>query len=153
MPVDFQRVPPGLSVPPVPQPSKPVWAAVLLMVMSAGAALTVMLWPAERPSSTPWFWICLLGYPLLIWTFMLSSWLGYGYVRRNGAIATNRVSEQTEQLCHVVAGRPLAILGHAWCFSSKDTENALKSLLDGSVQVKPHPSGAIADSDVIALLD
>jgi hypothetical protein len=150
MPVDFNRIPPRVSVPPPPQPSKPVWAALLLMVMCAGAALTITLWPPGRPTNTPWFWICVAGYPLLVWAFLLFSRLGYGHARRNEAIATNRVSEQAEQSCHAVASRPLAILGNAWCFSSNDAENLLESVRDGSVQVTARPSGAVTDDDVVA---
>jgi hypothetical protein len=150
MPVDFNRIPPRVSVPPPPQLSKPFWAALLLVVTGAGAALTITLWPPGRPTNTPWFWICVFGYPLLLWAFLLSSWLAYGHVRRSEAIATNRVSEQIEESCHGAASRPLAILGHAWCFSSDNAENLLQAVRDGSVQVKARPSGAMADTEVNA---
>ena len=150
MPVDFNRVPPRVAVPPPPQPSMLVWFVLLVLVMGAGAGLTITLWPAGWPTNTLWFWFCVAGYPVLAWAFMLFSWLGYGHARRNGAIATNQVSDEAEQSCHVVASRPLAILGHAWCFSSDDAENALEGIRDGSVQAKLRPSGAIADSDVNA---
>lgn len=150
MPVDFNRVPPRVTVPPAPQPSKPVWGGLLLVVMCAGAVLAIFLWPAGWPTNTSWFWFCVIGYPLLTWGFMLVSWLGYGYVCRNGAIATNRVSDEAEQARHAVASRPLTILGHAWCFSSNDAENALQGVSDGSVRAEPRPSRAVPNRDVNA---
>ncbi|WP_345812097.1 hypothetical protein AAGS40_14225 [Paraburkholderia sp. PREW-6R] len=150
MPVDFKRVPPRVEVPPAPQASIIVWTVLLVLVMGVGAGLAMMLWPAGRPTNTPWLWFCLAGYPFLAWAFLLLAWLGYGYVRRNQAIATNRVSDKTEQACHAMAGRPLAILGHAWCFAANDPDNSLEGILTGAEQAKFRPGGAIADGEVNA---
>jgi hypothetical protein len=150
MPIDFNRIPPRVSVPALPEPSKPVWAILLLVVMGAGAALTVTLWPPDLPTDTPWFWICVAVFPALLWGFLLYAWLGYGHARCIGALATNHVAEQIEQSCHDAASRPLAILGNAWCFSSIAAENQLPGFLDGSVQIKTRPSRAMVDSEVNA---
>ncbi|RQR66284.1 hypothetical protein DIE18_00595 [Burkholderia sp. Bp9125] len=150
MPVDFNRVPPRVAVPPPPQVSMIVWTVLLVLAMGAGAGLTIMLWPTGRPTHTPWFWLCAAGYPFMACTFLLCSWLGYGYARRNQAIATNRVSDEAEQACHAMASRPLAILGHAWCFAANDSENSLDGILTGTELAKLRPSGAVADSEVNA---
>lgn len=149
MPIDFKRVPPRVDVPPPPQVSMIVWAVLLGLVMAVGAGLAIMLWPTVRPTNTPGFWFCVAGYPFLVWAFLLFAWLGYGYVRRNQAIATNRVSDDAEQSCHALASRPLAILGHAWCFAVDDTENSLNGILNGT-ELSTRPSGAVADSEVHA---
>jgi hypothetical protein len=150
MPVDFNRVPPRVAVPPAPQLSMVVWTILLILVMGAGAALAVVLWPAGAPTNTLWFWFCVAGYPFLAWAFLLCSWLGYGYVRRNQAIATNRISDEAERACHAVAGRPLTVLGHAWCFAANDSENSLEGILNGTELAKLRASGAVADSEVNA---
>jgi hypothetical protein len=150
MPVDFNRVPPRVEVPPAPQPSMIVWMVLLVLVMGAGAALAIVLAPAGAPTNTLWFWFCVVGYPFMAWTFLLCSWLGYGYARRNQAIATNRVADEAEQGCHAMASRPLAILGHAWCFSANDPKNTFEGIREGTVQMKSRPSGAITDSEVNA---
>ncbi len=150
MPVDFNRVPPRVAVPPPPQVPTIVWTVLLVLVVGAGAGLAIMLWPAGRPTNTLWFWFCVAGYPFLAWAFGLFAWFGYGYVRRNQALATNRVSGEAEQACHALAARPLAILGHAWCFAANDSENALEGILNGSELSTRRPSGAVADSDVHA---
>ncbi|KVO94345.1 hypothetical protein [Burkholderia ubonensis] len=150
MPVDFNRVPPRVEVPPPPQVSMIVWTVLLVLVTGAGAGLTIMLWPTGRPTNTLWFWLCAAGYPFMAWTFLLCSWFGYGYARRNQAIATNRVSDDAEQACHAMAGRPLAILGHAWCFAANNSENSLEGILTGTELAKLRPSDAVADSEVNA---
>ncbi|KUZ98566.1 hypothetical protein WI41_02590 [Burkholderia latens] len=150
MPVDFNRVPPRVEVPPAPQPSMIVWTILLVLVLGAGATPTIMLWPAGEPTNTLRFVFYVAGGPLMVWAFLLCSWLGYGYVRRNQAIATNRVSDEAEQRCHDVAGRPLAILGHAWCFAANDPENSLEGILTGAELAKVRPSGAVADTEVNA---
>jgi hypothetical protein len=150
MPVDFKRVPPRVEVPPSPRASMIVWTVLLVFVMGVGAGLTIALWPTRRPTNTPWFWFCVVGYPFLAWAFLLFAWLGYGYARRNQAIANNRVSDEAEQACHAMAGRPLAILGHTWCFAANDSENSLEGILTGAELAKFRPSGAVADSEVNA---
>lgn len=150
MPVDFNRVPPRVKVPPPPQASMIVWTVLLVLVMSVGAGLTITFWPTGRPTNTLWFWSCVVGYPVLVWAFLLFAWLGYGYSRRNQAIANNGVSDKAEQACHAMAGRPLAILGHAWRFAANDSENALDGILTGIELAKLRPSGAVADSEVKA---
>ncbi|MCC8392458.1 hypothetical protein LJ656_07645 [Paraburkholderia sp. MMS20-SJTR3] len=150
MPVDFNRVPPRVDVPPAPQISLILWTVLLVLVMAAGAALTIGLWPTGSPTGTLGFWFCIVGYSLLGWALLLVSWLGYGYGRRNQAIATNRVSDKAEQACHALASTPLAILGHAWCFAADDPENSLEGVLAGADLAKLRPSAAVADTDVNA---
>ncbi|MGF6853901.1 hypothetical protein [Paraburkholderia sp. CI3] len=152
MPVDFNRVPPRVDVPPPPRVSMIVWTVLLVLVMTAGSGLTIMLWPTGSPTNTLWFWFwfCVAGYPFLAWAFLLFAWLGYGHVRRNQGIATNRVSDEAEQACHALASRPLAILGHAWCFAADDSENSLEGVLRGAELAKLRPSAATADTDVNA---
>lgn len=148
MPIDFARVPPRVAVPERPRPSKVLWAVLLGVVMCLGAALAIFLWPAGRPTSTAWFWFCVIGYPVLAWAFLLCCRLGYGDARRRGAIANNRVSEAEEMKCHKLASEPLAVLGHARCFSSDDQENGIEGLVDGSVTMAARSSRAVPGLDV-----
>lgn len=150
MPVDFNRVPPRVDVPPAPRPSLIVWLSQLALFAGAGAALAIVLWPAGMQTNTLWFWVCVAGYPVMTWAVVLLVWLGYRYIRRNQAIATNRVSDKAEQACHDAASRPLAILGHAWCFSADETENAAENVRGGSVAMHPRPSAAVGDTEVLA---
>lgn len=137
-------------MPPAPAPSVIVWLLLLILVQSAGAVLTVTMWPAGEPTNTLWFGLCVAGYPFMAWALLLCGRLGYGYTRRNQAIAMNRVSDAAEQTCHDVASRPLAVLGYAWCFSADPTENSFDGLRDGTTQLKSRLSAAVADTEVHA---
>lgn len=150
MPVDFDRVPPRVNVPPAPKPSVAVWLALLIFVLGAGAALMIITWPEGRPTSSLWFAFCAVGYPFIVWAFLLCSRLAYGYVSRHQAIAVNRVSAEAEQACHDLASRPLAVLGHAWCFSANEAENAFSTLRSGTTELKSRLSGAVPDTEVNA---
>ncbi|PLZ04031.1 hypothetical protein CY652_03425 [Burkholderia sp. WAC0059] len=150
MPIDFARVPPRVAVPEPPRPSKLLWAVLLGVVMCLGAALAIFLWPAGRPTNTVWFWFCVIGYPMLAWTFLLCCYLGYSYARRSGAIANNRVSDDEELKCHKLASAPLAVLGHAWCFSCDDQENGIEGLVNGSLTMGTRSSRAVPGLDVNA---
>ncbi|MGH8779859.1 hypothetical protein [Paraburkholderia sp.] len=142
MTIDFARVPPRIAVPPPPQLSKPVWAVLFGAVACLGAALTIFLWPKGRQINTVWFWFCAMGYPVLGRTFLLCCRLGYLYARRSGAIAVNRVSDRETGKCHTLASVPLALLGHAWCFSSDYNENGIEGLVDGSLALHVRASAA-----------
>ncbi|CAG4895296.1 hypothetical protein [Paraburkholderia gardini] len=150
MPVDFARVPPRVAVPEPPRPSKLLWAVLLGVVICLGAALSVYVWPAGRPTNTLWFWFCVIGYPMFAWVFLLCCYLGYAYARRSGAIANNRISDREELKCHTLASAPLAVLGHAWCFSGDDDENGLEGLVSGRVKMVARPSRAEPGFDVRA---
>lgn len=150
MPIDFARVPPRVAVPEPPRPSKLLWAVLLGVVMCLGAALAIFLWPAGRPTNTVRFWFCVIGYPLLAWAFLLCCHLGYAYARRSVAIANNRVSNDEELKCHKLASAPLAVLGHAWCFSCDDQENGIEGLVNGSVKMVSRSSRAVPELDVKA---
>ncbi|MFM0226312.1 hypothetical protein [Paraburkholderia dipogonis] len=120
------------------------------VVICLGAALAIFLWPAGRPTTTAWFWFCVFGYPILAYAFLLCCHLGYSYARRSAAIANNRVSEAAELKCHTQASAPLAVLGHAWCFSCDDQENAIEGLVDGTVTIGARSSRAVPGLDIKA---
>lgn len=150
MPIDFARVPPRVVVPEPPRPSKLLWAVLLVVVVCLGAALAVYIWPAGRPTNTVRFWFCVIGYPMFAWAFLLCCYLGYAYARHSGAIANNRISDREELECHTLSSAPLAVLGHAWCFSGDDDENGLDGLVSGSVKMVARPSRAEPGFDVRA---
>ncbi|MEX3984677.1 hypothetical protein AB4Y45_37565 [Paraburkholderia sp. EG287A] len=150
MPIDFNRVPPKVDVPPAPRLSILAWLLLFVLIMGAGATLTILLWPTGWPTNTLLFGLCVAGLPFVAFTVLLLARLGYGYACRNEAIVTNKVSERIEQDCHDRASRPLAVLGHAWCFSSDMKENTVDSVLGGGLRMEPRPSATVGDKQVLA---
>jgi hypothetical protein len=150
MPIDFACVPPRLVIPDQPQPSRLLWAILLIVIMSVGAALAILLWPTGQSTSTAWFWLCVLGYPASAWGFLLCCYLAISYAKRSNAIAHNVISASEEVKCHERASKPLVVLGHAWCFSADDNENSVDDLIAGNVRMVPRTSRAAPGVDVAA---
>ncbi|WP_322062868.1 hypothetical protein [Paraburkholderia sp. J63] len=149
MPVDFLRVPPKVSVPEVSRPSILGWALLLCLMILGCTIFAVFVWPAGKPDSLL-FWFCSVGLPILTWAFLLSCRLAYTFGRVNSALATNKTSDQIEAQCHESSSQPIAVLGHAWRFSSKEEENSVDSLVDKRTKLLPVPSVAMPNTDVIA---
>ncbi|KXU93632.1 hypothetical protein CR51_28785 [Caballeronia megalochromosomata] len=150
MPIDFERIPPRIGVPAVPRPSAIVWIPLLCLALCVGVTMTVLGWATGSPTSSAWFWLCAVGYPILGWSLLLVSSLAYGHTVRRSALAQNRVSDQAEQACHDEASEPFAIIGYAWRFSSDKGENSLRSVLEGKAQSGLRPSAAFPRNDVHA---
>lgn len=150
MPVDFERVPPRVQVPPPARPAPILWAILIVVIVALGATLTVVLWPKGAPSNTLWFWCCVALFPSFAWLFLFSVSRGITHARRCEAIAINHVSDRFEQERHTLASRPLVVLGHAWCFSALDKDNDAESVVNGSLQLGTRPSAAQPGTDVNA---
>ncbi len=149
MPVDFLRVPPKVRVPEVSRPSILGWALLLCLMILGCTIFAVFVWPAGKPDSVL-FWFCSVGLPISVWAFLLSCRLAYTYGRVNSALATNKTSDRIEAQCHESSSQPIAVLGHAWRFSTKEDENSVDSLVDKRTKLLPVPSVAMPNTDVIA---
>lgn len=150
MPIDFERVPPRVPVPPPPRPSVIFWVILLVVTVALGTGLTIVLWPKGSPSNTLWFWCCAALFPLLAWVFLFSVSQGIAHARRCEVMAINHVSDRFEQERHSLAGQPLVVLGHGWCFSAEDKENNVEAVLNGDIELGTRPSAAQPGTDVSA---
>ncbi|URF06824.1 hypothetical protein [Cupriavidus campinensis] len=146
MPVDFRRIPSKTVVPEFPQWSVTKWAVLFVAIVGGGAALALYTWPASQPTNTPWFWVRIVGYPLLAWVFIWSTTLAGAHTLRSVASAKNEVSERHELACHAQASMPLALLGHALRFSTDDAENNAQAVVGGQVQMVARTSAAFPKS-------
>jgi hypothetical protein len=150
MPIDFARVPPRVVVPEMPRLSRAVWSGLFVLITSGGAALALYTLPAGTSSDTAWFWICVAVFPVLVWAFLLFARLSFLHAKRATALATNQVSDRELDRCHERASEPLALVGHAWIFSGEDKDNEAVGITDDAVQLKPRPSGAVPNINVLA---
>ncbi|WP_321908734.1 hypothetical protein [Paraburkholderia sp. J11-2] len=150
MPVDFNRIPPRVAVPPAPRVSVVSWGLLLAIVLAASFTFSAEHWSANHPGDTLKFAMRAGAYPLLAWAFLLALWLAYGHVRRSQAIAKNRVSDEAEMACHSSASEPIAVLGQAWCFSSDDNENSAEVSRRGTLKLASRNSAYAPDKVVLA---
>ena len=150
MPVDFARVPPRVRVPPPPHPAIILWTLLLVVMIGAGAGLTFWQWTAGKPTNTLGFWCCAVVYPVFAWVLVLCFARGIAYARRGDAMAINHVSARIERERHAQASEPLAVLGHAWCFSGDAQENTAEGIANGRLKLDTRPSAAEPGTDVRA---
>ncbi|MDU9393299.1 hypothetical protein [Pseudomonas sp. zfem002] len=62
MPVDLHELPEKLNPPPPPGTLR--WLLLILLFTAAGAAVVLLFWPGELQPRSPWFWSCVLLFPL-----------------------------------------------------------------------------------------
>lgn len=143
MALDFHRLPPEASVPDK-RPSPLVWMIVFFVIVLSGVFSVLLFWPADVPTRTPWYWICVAVYPPGVAAFVVLRRFGFFEDRRLDAIAHNDARQQyvTEQFER--ESRPLAILGAAYRFSSDAAEDGFDRILDGTAKIV---SRAIAKPD------
>ncbi|MBC8722531.1 MULTISPECIES: hypothetical protein [Paraburkholderia] len=136
MPVDFSKLPPKQPVPDNP-PSRLLWTAVFFVIVIAGIFAVLLLWPKGEPTQTPWFWTCLIVYPIGVATFVVLRRYSMYEGRRLDAIAWNDACEQYEKDIFDRASIPVDILASAYRFSNDSEENELGGLLSGSLKLEP----------------
>ncbi|MDM8359319.1 hypothetical protein [Pandoraea communis] len=133
MPVDFDSLPKYQEVR-VPKHSMVLWLLAFVIVEGAGVLLGLMLWPADLPAQTPWFWIRILGAPLLLYIVIFFANRFLAFHRLLNTLADNTAIDAKRDTMHKEASIPLAVIDSAWRFSSTDAENTL------SVALKPSGS-------------
>ncbi|WP_245621075.1 hypothetical protein [Paraburkholderia ferrariae] len=112
--------------------------------------LTIFVWPAGKPTNTAGFWFRAAVLPVLTWGLLLACRFAWTYVRINAALATNRTADDIEKQRHDLSSQPLAVLGHAWRFSSSEEENSVEDLVDGKTKLCPASSQVRPNTDVMA---
>lgn len=113
MPIDFGALPPRAAISDARKAIIP-WLIALIFVLSAGAAISIMSWPAGRPTQTLWFWIRTFGLPLLVWLFSYSSWRFMHANRLRNALVDNAAIDGKERQLHADASVPLMVIGESW---------------------------------------
>ncbi|MDU9394720.1 hypothetical protein [Pseudomonas sp. zfem002] len=62
MPVNLRELPEALVLP--QPPNRVRWLFIILLCSLAGAALVLLFWPGEWQPQLPWFWTCVVVFPL-----------------------------------------------------------------------------------------
>ena len=128
MSVDFEALPERAFVPKVRQAIVP-WLIAFVAVMTAGAAISIATWPADRPTQTLWFWLRGFGLPFLAWILAYSSWRFLSANRVKNALADNAAIDRQEEQLHAEASVPFALTGQAWRFSDVTEQGSLEDAI------------------------
>ena len=112
MPVQLPALPSPARWPSPPKPI--VWLALFVVFMLAGAALTLLTWPKNESTSSPWFWTRLLAFPALAWCTALGLRLFY-YDEETARLRAEEATLEADRLRAIEFARePLAVLGSAY---------------------------------------
>jgi len=96
MPIEFDALPARVPVPDA-RTTTVSWLIALVIIVAAGAALSIATWPAARPTQTLWFWTRTFGLPFLAWLGLYSGWRFVLANRRRDALADNAAIELKEK--------------------------------------------------------
>jgi hypothetical protein len=99
--------------PPV-RPATAVWLCLLAAFLAAGALLTLLAWPKDAPTGTPWFWMCLVGFPLLGWCVLFGFRLHFYEDEMNRLTATADARQREFEAAVAFGAEPLAVLHAAY---------------------------------------
>lgn len=109
MPIDFPDPSRAEDQPSSPNPI--VWLTLLVVVLATGVAWTLLNWPKNQPTGTPWFWMQLVGYPGLAWCVLFGFRLHF-YEEESNYLAAREVVRLEDRAEAIAFGaEPLAVLG------------------------------------------
>lgn len=112
MPIDLP-VPPPEAEQPTP-PNLVVWLMLLVVFLAVGIAWTLLTWPKDQPTGTPWFWMQLLGYPTVAWGALFGLCLHFHDEDCNDLAARDEVRQADREEAIAFGTEPLAVLGAAY---------------------------------------
>lgn len=125
--------------PPV-RPATAVWLGLLAAFLAGGALWTLLAWPKEAPTGTPWFWMCLVGFPLLGWCVLFGLRLHFYEDEINRLTATEDMRQREFEAAVAFGAEPLAVL-HAAYLCAMPTGSASGRILErDSVLLARSPS-------------
>lgn len=127
MAYDLLQVAPARHVPPF-KPAWLLWVVLAVVIVGGGAGCVIRFWPTSEPANTPWFWGCVVGFPLIGWLIPFFIYLGVLQTPRQRAIDFNNARRTYLANIGRKAGVPLHILGSGFFFSAQEDENTAEAV-------------------------
>ncbi|MEM5326213.1 hypothetical protein VSR34_06330 [Paraburkholderia sp. JHI2823] len=139
MALDFSKLPPEKPVPETP-PSRFVWTVVFFVLTLLGIFAVLMLWPADEPTRTPLFWICVTVVPIGI--AMLAVLRRYSVYegRRLDALEWNEACKRYNAEEFSRESIPVLVLGSALQVTGDDKADAVGQIADGTLTLDAQAS-------------
>lgn len=95
-------------------PNLKVWLTLVVVFLAVGIAWTLLTWPKGKPADTLWFWMRLIGYPILAWAALFGFRLHFFEEESNHLIASEEVRQADRAEAIAFGSEPLAVLGVAY---------------------------------------
>jgi len=113
MPVNLRELPDALAPPQPPNGIR--WLVIVLLCSMAGAALVLVFWPGEWPLQRPWFWTCVLVFPLAGSAILFGLRL-FAYENRRDYVESWNATRATLETSLTRQGQQaLGLLASAYC--------------------------------------
>jgi hypothetical protein len=127
MAYDLLQIAPERNVPPF-RPAWLPWAILFVVVVGGGAFCVIRFWPVDEPVNTPWFWTCVVAFPLIGWLIPFFTYLGVLQAPQRRSIDYNNARRAyLGRVCRK-AGVPLHVLGSGFLFSAQEHENSAEAV-------------------------
>jgi hypothetical protein len=149
MAVDLFKLP-GEQPEQTNSPSKIVWGVVFVVLLAAGGAATVLLWPKQMPTNDWQFWTTVVVLPSALASFIVSRRFSAYEAVKVDVQAKNEVVSAYNQRVFDAASRPFAVLAAAYRFSCDRKDNALNTVRDKSMKLVSQIGIAVDASPVRA---
>ncbi|MCY1401677.1 hypothetical protein D3C76_618910 [compost metagenome] len=134
MPVDPRDLPEKIA-PPLP-PGKWRWCLVVLLCSALGGGLVALLWPADMSRMSPWFWCCVVVFPLMTGLSLFAMRLSTYERQRDFAQSWNQRHSEQEQVLIGRGQQKLAVLATSYCSPAGNNKLA-QTLRNGSRPLQP----------------
>jgi hypothetical protein len=149
MAVDFSLLPPEQPEPGKP-PSQLVCTIVFFLLILAGVAAVIMLWPKAMPTQGWQFWTCLVVLPASMASFVISRVFSAHEARKLDVAATNEASREFKERLFDAASNPLSLISSAFIFSADDEENNIDSVRSNTLKLNSREAVASGGEPVKA---
>ncbi|KQR78537.1 hypothetical protein ASG35_08940 [Burkholderia sp. Leaf177] len=136
MAYDLLQVAPARDVPPF-KPAWLLWTILAVVLIGGGAACVIRFWPPGESINTPWFWTCVVAFPLFSWLIPFFIYLGVLQAPRRRAIDFNDARRAYLASVGRKAGIPLHVLGSGFFFSATEHENTAAALAQRRLTLIP----------------
>jgi hypothetical protein len=148
MAYDLRRIAPERELPPF-KPAWLVWTLLFALIVGGGAFGIIRFWPVGESTQTPWFWICVVAFPVIGWAVLFLSYLGALQAPRTRVEDHNTARSEYKNHVRRVAGVPLHILGSGFVFSTQEHENKVSAMVKRQLMLAPR-SRYTGDSEALA---
>lgn len=143
MPVDLPLIDSGEARP--SPPGAYVWLALFIVFMLVGVVTTLLTWPKGEPTSTPWFWSCLLLFPGLAWCAAFGARKLYHEREIDRIDAEEEMAQEDREEGIEFGSEPLAVLASAYrCAMGADYVASSMLRGDSELQAQPPRLGGAA---------
>jgi hypothetical protein len=130
------------AIPPKP-PRAIVWLTVFVVCMLTSVIGTLLTWPNAKPTDSAWFWVRLLAFPSLAWSFAFGLRLYYYQEEVNRLAAEEDTLAEDRETALQFASEPLAVVGCAY-LCSLEHAHASDTIVQGNAEfgaLTPHSGG------------